>query len=114
MGVPADPYARPVPMYPGTPGGGAIGEPIIPRGSIPAPPAAPPVPPRIQTEPLRPTFVPLTLAQCDQGWSRKLLVTPTEFRRRCASMRKYRDEMKREEDAERREEVRKSDPPDRE
>ena len=33
MGVPQDPYARPIPMYPGTPGG-AVGTPITRLASI--------------------------------------------------------------------------------
>lgn len=113
MGVPADPYARPVPMYPGTPGG-AAGEPILPRGSMPAPAAPSHIPPRTYTEPMRPTFVPLTLAQCGEGWSRKLLVPPTEFRRRCASMRRYQEELERQGKDKGRDEVRKSAPLDRE
>lgn len=32
-GVPQDPYARPIPMYPGTPGE-AIGTPSLPRAAI--------------------------------------------------------------------------------
>ena len=36
-GVPQDPYARPIPMYPGTPGG-AVGTPIRPRAAIPETP----------------------------------------------------------------------------
>jgi hypothetical protein len=42
MGVPQDPYARPIPMYPGTPGG-AVGTPILPRAAIPETPVVPPL-----------------------------------------------------------------------
>ena len=97
-GVPQDPYARPIPMYPGTPGG-AIGEPIRPRVAIPEPLVVPPLPREIpQTSPLYPRFVPLTLAQCGTPWSRATKLTPTEFRRRCASMLKHQEELKRQEE----------------
>lgn len=33
MGVPQDPYAAPIPMYPGTPGG-AVGTPALPRAAF--------------------------------------------------------------------------------
>ena len=97
-GVPQDPYARPIPMYPGTPGG-AVGEPIRPRGAIPEPLVVPPLPRDIpQTSPLYPRFVPLSLAQCGTPWSRATKLTPTEFRRRCASMLKHQEELKRQEE----------------
>src|SRR6476646_12085306 len=97
-GVPQDPYARPIPMYPGTPGG-AVGEPIRPRGAVPEPLVVPPLPRDIpQTSPLYPRFVPLTLAQCGTPWSRATKLTPTEFRRRCASMLKHQEELKRREE----------------
>jgi len=95
MGVPQDPYARPIPMYPGTPGG-TVGTPIWPRGAIPETPVVPPLQRDIpQTPPLYPRFVPLTLAQCANPWSRATKLTPTEFRRRCASMLKHQEELKR-------------------
>ena len=106
MGVPADPYARPVPMYPGSPGG-AIGTPDLPRSAFPPPPVPAPRKPRVSTEPLRPTFVPLTLEQCNDGWSRKSLVTPTEFRRRCALLVKRQKKLEEEQG------VKKSGPPDK-
>ena len=97
-GVPQDPYARPIPMYPGTPGG-AVGEPIRPRGAIPEPLVVPPLPRDIpQTSPLYPRFVPLTLAQCGTPWSRATKLTPTEFRRRCGSMLQHQEELKRQEE----------------
>lgn len=114
MGVPEDPYARPVPMYPGSPGG-AVGTPIWPRGDMPPPPKV--TRPRAdipRTPPLRPDFVPLSIERCDEPWSRATKVTPTEFRRRCASMRKFQEQQKLKDDAKARDEVRKTDPPDKE
>ena len=97
-GVPQDPYARPIPMYPGTPGG-AVGTPIRPRGAIPEPRVVPPLPRDIpQTSPLYPRFVPLSLEQCGMPWSRATKLTPTEFRRRCASMLKHQEQLKRQEE----------------
>jgi len=97
-GVPQDPYARPIPMYPGTPGG-AVGEPIRPRGAIPEPLVVPPLPRDIpQTSPLYPRFVPLSLARCGTPWSRATKLTPTEFRRRCGSMLQHQEELKRQEE----------------
>jgi hypothetical protein len=119
MGVPQDPFARPVPMYPGGPGR-AIGTPALPRGAYPESPVAPPRRDIPSTPPLRSTFVPLTLDQCAKPWSKATRVTPTEFRRRCASMVKYQEELKRKEElehkhedkGEERETVKKTDPPD--
>ena len=93
-GIPQDPYARPIPMYPGTPGG-AVGTPIRPRGAVPEPLVVPPLRESPQTSPLSPRFVPLSLAQCETPWSRATRLTPTEFRRRCASMLKHQEELKR-------------------
>lgn len=95
MGKPADPYARPVPMYPGSPGG-AVGTPDLPRSAYPEPARPAPRSPRITTEPLPPTFVPLSLEQCRDGWSRKTMVTPTEFRRRCALLVKRQEKLEEE------------------
>ena len=86
-GVPADPYARPVPLYPGTPGQ-AIGTPSLPRNAInPVPPIAPlQVPDRApvyQYNP-RPYLVRIpTEKQCRAGWSAASGLTPREFQRRC-------------------------------
>jgi hypothetical protein len=92
------PNARPIPMYPGTPGG-AVGTPIWPRGAIRETPVVPPLQQDVpQTPPLYPRFVPLTLAQCANTWSRATKLTPTEFRRRCASMLKHQEELKRQEE----------------
>jgi len=90
MGVPTDPYARPVPLYPGSPGG-TTGTPIWPRGTLP-----PPLPPMVLTPrpadtvtvPYTTLPVPLTLEQCEQGWSKSTHVTPVEFRRRCHLMKR--------------------------
>lgn len=85
-GVPADPYARPVPLHPGTPGG-AVGEPVGPR-VLPVPPVAPLARPPV-TSPERGAWVPrekpvaMTLERCRSGWSKATRLTPTEFRRRC-------------------------------
>jgi hypothetical protein len=98
MGVPQDPYASPIPMYPGTPGG-AVGTPAWPRAAIPETLVVPPLRrDSPQTPPLYPTFVPLTLGQCGKPWSRETKMTPTEFRRRCASMLKYQEKLKRKEE----------------
>jgi hypothetical protein len=51
-----------------------------------------------QTPPLYPRFVALTLAQCANPGSRATKLTPTGFRRRCASMLKHQEELKRQEE----------------
>src|SRR5262245_10941868 len=72
---------------------------IWPRGAIPENPLVPPLQRDIpQAPPLYPRFVPLTLAQCASPWSRATKLTPTEFRRRCASMLKHQEELKRQEE----------------
>jgi hypothetical protein len=89
-GVPSDPYARPVPLYPGTPGG-AVGTPIVPRGAIAQPSPTPRLSPRPETSaPLYPRDlpVPLRVEQCGESWSKALGMTPVEFRRRCARLQK--------------------------
>jgi hypothetical protein len=93
-GVPADPYKSTVPTYPGTPGG-TSGTPALPRSAYP--PALPPMvlsprpssPPTVGSSLPRP-FVPLTIEQCDDGWSRSTHLTPVEFRHRCALLLKQR------------------------
>src|SRR5262245_52387354 len=52
MGVPADPFARPIPLHPGTPGQ-AVGTPIWLRGAIP-----PPTPRAVLTPRVEPTVPP--------------------------------------------------------
>lgn len=83
MGVPQDPYARPVPGSSGSPG--ATGEPIWPRGAKPPPaqtfrPATPqttPVPYGSQLPPV------VTVEQCKDGWSASTNVPRADFNRRC-------------------------------
>ena len=87
-GVPADPYARPIPTYPGTPGG-AIGTPVWPRG-----PDLPPSPKVLQQPPITPvpsTGRPppvVTLEECDRGWVKASGMSKIEFRRLCTLKRK--------------------------
>lgn len=89
-GVPTDPYARPIPNYPGNPGG-AIGTPIWPRGpELPAPPKVLQQP---RTSPgiiYSTPVVPLSVEQCDQGWAKSTHLTPVEFRRRCTLLKRKR------------------------
>jgi hypothetical protein len=88
MGVPSDPYARPIPNYSGRPGD-AIGTPIWPRGNIPAPPDVPPLKPA-ETQRVYPSSTPriVTPEVCDKGWSKATRLTPVEFRRLCARVRR--------------------------
>jgi len=87
MGVPADPYARVVPSYPGTPGR-VTGTPVSP------PPPEPLKVPPLTTRRLDPTagtysapLVPLTADQCKLGWSVETNIPRVEFNRRCRRMR---------------------------
>ena len=88
MGVPTDPYARPIPNYSGRPGD-AIGTPIWPRGMIPEPPRLPPMKPA-EIQPVPPSSTPrvVTPEFCDKGWSKATRLTPVEFRRLCARVRR--------------------------
>lgn len=93
-GIPTDPYAAPVPQYPGTPGG-AVGTPIWPRAYIPSSPPTPrlkdrPGPDIYSGSSLPAPFVPLNVEQCDDGWSRRIGVSRVEFKRRCALLLKRR------------------------
>ena len=86
-GIPADPYARPIPGYSGTPGQ-ANGTPIEPRASIPqVPPVAPlKVPeltPRASRDSPRPLPIPVTEAQCRKGWSGSTGLSRREFAQWC-------------------------------
>jgi hypothetical protein len=87
-GIPRDPYASTIPGYSGTPGG-AIGTPTLPRGSIPPPVEV--TRPR-SAEPLvvlpQPKQRPLVIEQCNDGWSRATGITPVEFKRRCALLKR--------------------------
>lgn len=95
MGVPQDQYAAPIPMYPGTPGG-AVGTPILPRAAVPGTPVVPPLQRDISgAPPPYSSFIPLTLGQCGEPWSRATKMTPTEFRRRCAGMLRHQEILKR-------------------
>lgn len=85
-GIPTDPNARPIPMYPGTPGQ-AIGEPMAPRvpGITPLPPQSPRIDPFIGAAPLP---IRLTAEICADGWSKASGMTRTEFRDRCRRLRR--------------------------
>lgn len=88
MGVPADPYARPIPNYSGKPGDNK-GTPIWPRGTPSAP--LPSMLPRSETPPHRlPGRLPVALPAevCAEGWSRALGLTRVEFNRGCLKYRK--------------------------
>lgn len=88
MGVPADPYARPIPQYSGRPGE-ATGTPIWPRGAIPSPPPIAPLKPR-EPAVIYPNARPVqvTAETCDKGWSKATRLTPVEFRRYCSRLRR--------------------------
>lgn len=89
MGVPTDPYARPIPNYSGRPGD-AIGTPIWPRGMIADPPRVPPMKPA-EIQPVPHSTLPrvvVTPDVCDKGWSKATRLTPVEFRRLCARVRR--------------------------
>ncbi|MBV1694678.1 MAG: hypothetical protein KGP27_09485 [Hyphomicrobiales bacterium] len=83
-GIPADPNARLIPLYPGTPGQ-AIGTPLPPRmDPVPRPPA---MTPRIDTPPSNSYWrsqVRIDRARCRAGWSRATGLSRIEFRRRCS------------------------------
>jgi hypothetical protein len=87
MGVPADPHARPIPGYTGTPGG-AVGAPIVPRGAMPVPPAIP----RPRSEPVDPPIVSLPRAihlparSCSRSWTAASRLSRAEFERRCRAL----------------------------
>jgi len=85
MGVPRDPTARPVPMYPGSPGK-AIGTPVWPRDP---PLKEQPVGGARRYDPpiASPLPIPLSREQCEAGWSVGTNVPRVEFNRRCARMR---------------------------
>jgi hypothetical protein len=81
MGVPSDPNARAIPLYPGTPGAATGTEPQR---------APPPVP---QLAPMRgreaealppPRIIALSAERCRQGWSRASGLPKRVFEARCA------------------------------
>lgn len=87
MGVPADPYARPIPGYSGKPGA-ARGTPAWPRAYD----LKPSPPPRIRREAERvyvpPSSLPKAIVQiskkqCREGWSPDTDVPRVLFNRRC-------------------------------
>lgn len=78
-GVPLDPNARLVPMYPGIPGA-AIGTPLPARQ--PTTPT-PDYPRAGVSEPLPTYRVPLTATRCRAGWSPTTGTGRGEFARRC-------------------------------
>lgn len=87
LGIPADPYARPIPNYSGKPGD-AKGTPIWPRGTEtkPLPGMLPrPPPPTSQTSGTMPRtlVVPLEVEDCEGGWSKDKNIPRVEFNRRC-------------------------------
>lgn len=90
MGVPSDPNARVVPMYPGSPGG-AVGTPAWPRDPdqrlAPMKPRTGADDPRI----LWNRTVPLNKKRCVEGWSKKLGLTAAEFEIRCAKINRADD-----------------------
>ncbi|MEQ1714345.1 MAG: hypothetical protein ABL908_23505 [Hyphomicrobium sp.] len=84
MGVPADPYAKPIPNYSGKPGA-VIGTPSGPRIAPYQQPNAlaprPEVP--ITRRPSNTLPVALTVEQCEDGWSNSTRIPRVEFNRRC-------------------------------
>lgn len=84
LGVPADPYAKPIPNYSGKPGA-AIGTPVWPRVEPYKPHNAlaprPQVP--ISRRPSNSLPVPISVDQCEDGWSKSTRVPRVEFNRRC-------------------------------
>lgn len=82
-GIPLDPYARPVPLHPGTPGE-AIGTPTTPRIDIIPQRAIRPLPePAITPVPQTSGRAPLTPQRCSQPWHPASGVARNEFARRC-------------------------------
>jgi hypothetical protein len=87
LGIPADPYARPIPNYSGKPGDNK-GTPIWPRGTPSAP--LPTMLPRTEAPVNRyPSRLPVALTpeQCADGWSKSLGLTKVEFNRVCRRVR---------------------------
>ena len=89
-GVPSDPYAQPIPVYPGTPGQ-AIGTPSLPRAALPPPQTvAPLATPPVRTYPgeslPRPRLEPLTAAHCRAGWHASSGLSQRQFNRRCDAL----------------------------
>ena len=86
-GIPADPRASVVPLYPGSPGG-AIGTPTLPRAMTPQVPSVAPLasPPTVDVTRDASRRVVVTRKMCAEGWSRATGVARSVFERRCAAM----------------------------
>ena len=86
MGVPRDPQASTVPLYPGKPGG-AIGTPRLPQSrelkSIDPPKYTPRMDPPRGAESLP---VAVTAEQCKQGWTRETGLTFRRFKYLCKTL----------------------------
>lgn len=90
LGVPADPYARPIPLSSGKPGV-QKGTPSLPRAYEPQPPPPPAaVLPRPRLSPGFTNTLPLRFerARCDEVWTKSTGLTPSAFKRRCAALRR--------------------------
>lgn len=94
LGIPADPYARPIPNYSGKPGDNK-GTPIWPRGAMPSPAPLPKMLPRPSTPVHRlPSRLPVAVSaeQCAEGWSQSvgkaLGLTRVQFNRSCRRYQK--------------------------
>ncbi len=79
-GVPRDPSAQPIPMYPGTPGA-AIGTPTLPRPPAPAAPLPRLPEPNVGPFSTRPGR--LNRVQCAREWSAHTGLTRRDFEQRC-------------------------------
>ena len=91
LGVPADPFARPIPLYSGKPGA-AIGTPIVPRGAIPDGRSAPisPRPALPRAGSARSLPVVIDVEHCKSGWTKAMGVTRVAFNRRCSFLERRR------------------------
>ena len=91
LGVPADPFARPIPLYSGKPGA-ANGTPIVPRGAIPdgglAPISPRPALPRAGSARSLPVVI--DVEHCKSGWTKAMGVTRVAFDRRCSFLERRR------------------------
>jgi hypothetical protein len=87
MGVPADPNARPIPLYPGTPGK-AIGTQREPP--LPPPPQPTPMTPRLPEPDTRSDSLPVAIwaDRCSEHWSPKTGISRSEFKRRCQALQR--------------------------
>ncbi|MGE0054352.1 MAG: hypothetical protein AB7S74_09095 [Hyphomicrobium sp.] len=89
MGVPRDPYASTVPMYPGKPGG-AVGTPTLPRAYELKPSNPPDYTPRMAPPRSGESLpVAVTIEQCDLGWTRETGLTVKRFNALCKALRAH-------------------------